>query len=499
MGHSGEKLMIYAPYAIWGPHFETDLELAQRHIDSGGEVVFLYCTGELLTCFPNQNHSKSVCRMCLSRFRKGIEWLGTSKVTAKNFLHLTPEQQGEIDQLAVRKFSLLKEIRAFTLHGADIGVAAISSVISILREPKPDILEHGLLIRNNLISAARVFFSLYNHISTERPDRLVVFNGRYAQLRPALSAAKILGVKTLVHERAGVLERFSLMTDTTPHDINAIQVEMQRISRSFRCAEEVREKIAREWFEERRHNVTQGWESFTKQQKRGHLPDLAKDRLNLAIFISSEDEMEAFEEWRSPIYLNQNDGIQQLLSDERITKKFKIFVREHPNLVGIDNSQTRMLRELACRFKGNFCFISGDSPVSTYSLVDECDLVLTFGSTVGIEAVYRDKASFLMGKAYYEHLGCCVVPGSHNELVEKLLAFAEGNRSMLPTAQTCREAIVTYGLFNKQWGHLFKYAQVVDLRTMRMKRSDKTIRLRPSLFPWLLYQGENLLNCGRKP
>lgn len=495
---TGGKIIIYAPYAIWGPHFETDLELAQRHLDTGGEVVFLFCSGELLTCFPNQSHSRSICRMCYSRFRKGMAWLGTEKVVKKNFFNLTVEQEREIEHLATLDFNSLEDIREYRLCGADIGVAALSSVISILREPKPDIFQYGDVIRNNLISAARVFFSLYNHLQIESPDRLVVFNGRYAQLRPALSAARMIGVDVSVHERAGVLNRFSLMTNTTPHDIKAIQAEMNRISDSYDGTEEIRKSIAEEWFEERRLNLTQGWESFTKQQKIGHLPELAEDRLNLVIFISSEDEMEAFDEWRSPIYINQNEGVRQLLLDKRIISKFKIFVREHPNLVGINNSQTRILRELAGQFNNDFCFIPADSPVSTYSLVDASDLILTFGSTVGIEAVYKNKPCFLMGRAFYEHLGCCVFPASHNELVAKLFAFAEGDRSMLPSNQVSHDAVIKYGYFNKEWGHQFRYAQVIGLRTVRMKRSGKFTRLRPSLFSWLIYHCERLFDFGLK-
>ena len=499
MGNNPGKMMIYAPYAIWGPHFETDLELARRHLESGGEVIFLYCTGELLTCFPNQDHRRSVCRLCISRFRKGMDWLGTTNVTVKNFYHITSEQQNEIERLKTQDLGSSEDLRNCTLQGADIGVAALSSVISLLREPKPDTAKYGSLIRNNLISAAHVFFSLYNHLQVERPERLVIFNGRYAQLRPALSAARIIGIEVLVHERAGVLNRFSLMTNTTPHDLKSIQEEMLRISKNFVGTNDSKIRTACEWFEERRKNVTQGWESFTTQQKQGQLPELSINRNNLVIFISSEDEMEAFEDWRSPIYIDQNDGIRQLLSDKRIIDKFKIFVREHPNLAGIDNSQTRLLRELAVEFGDSFCLIHADSPISTYSLIDASDGILTFGSTVGVEAVYRNKPSFLMGRAYYEHLGCCVSPDSHNELVEKLLAFADGDRSMLPADQACHNAVITYGLFNKEWGHLFRYAKVMDLRTVLMKRAGKFTRLRPSLLSWLLYQAERLLYFGRKP
>lgn len=490
-----KKILIYAPYAIWGPHFETDLELAQRHLDDGDEVVFLGCYGGLLTCFPNQTHRKSICLMCMSRFSKGMKWLGRSNVAVKNFLNITVQQQQEIDKLCTMELSSCDDVRSIVLEGADIGVAAISSVISILREPKPDVSKHMDLVRINLISAARVFFSLLNQVRAEHPDTLVVFNGRYAQLRPALSAARLLEVESWVHERAGVLDRFSLSINTTTHDLGAMQQEMLRIAKTSELDESEKQKLAFEWYEERRGNVTQGWESYTAHQQWGHLPELAADRLNLVVFISSEDELEAFEEWRNPYYPDQNDGIERLLSDARLTGKFKIFVREHPNLQGIDNSQTRRIRYLAERYS-DFQLIPAESTVSSYSLLDQSDLVLTFGSTVGIEAVYKGKPSFLIGRAYYEKLSCCVQPKCHEELITLLCAFADGDRTMLPSAELCRDAVVTYGLYSKLWGHTFRYVTVHGLRTVTMTRDDRIKLLRPSLFSWLLFQGETFLQRG---
>jgi hypothetical protein len=488
---SKQKLMIYAPYAIWGPHFETELEIAQRHLDDGGEVVFLGCRGGLPTCFPNQEHRQSICRMCMARFRKGMAWLGKSNVRVKDFLKITPEQQLEIDRLSGINYASCEDVRNIALEGADIGVGVISSVISILREPKPDVVKHAQLIRINLVSAANVLFSIFNHIDLERPDKFLVFNGRYAQLRPALSAAMLRHVDSCVHERAGVLDRFSLSSNTTTHDLLAIQEEILRISETADYDQAEKERSACEWYEERRNNVTQGWESFTAQQQRGHLPELSSELLNLVIFNSSEDELEAFEEWRSPFYPNQNSGVSSLLSDSRIRDKFKIFLREHPNLRHIDNTQTRQTRELARQYP-ELHVIPAESPVSTYSLLDQCDAVLTFGSTVGIEAAYRGKPSFLMGRAYYENLGCCVTPRSHEELIDLLLSFASGDHSMLPPSEKCRDGVIVYGIFNKLWGHAFAHVKVHGLRTVSMMRGKKSTRLRPSLISWLLFHWDRL-------
>ena len=484
-----KKLVLYAPYALWGPHFQIDLELAQEHLEQGYEVTILACNGALLTCFQNPDHRRSICRMCRSRIRKGYEWLANRRVTLTDFFRITPGQQNIIDEVAGRTFASCQEVENFSIDGVDVGRSALSSVISLLREPKPDIARYEGLIKLNLISAARVYFSLHNHLRELQPDKFILFNGRFAQLRPALGAARKLGIETYVHERAGVLDRYSLTRNSSTHDIESIKSEIDRISTETYMDFIEREKLATEWYEERRNNKPQGWESFTATQMWGHLPELAPDKLNLVIFNSSEDELEAFSEWRNPYYTDQNEGIERIIT-RLDTERFRIFIREHPNLTGLDNSQTKRLRELAQAYP-QLTVIPADSPVSTYSLIDASDIVLTFGSTVGIEAVYRKKPSFLMGRAFYEDLGCCICPNSHEDLVAKLNSFADGCREMMPEEASCHRAVVLYGLFNKLWGRTFRYVKMYDLRTASMIRGGKEQFLRPSLISWLLFRGQN--------
>jgi Capsule polysaccharide biosynthesis protein len=484
-----KKLVIYAPYALWGPHFQTDLELAQEHLNQGYEVTILACYGELLTCFQNPDHRRSICRMCKSRIRKGHKWLGNKRVTLANFFGITAGQQKIIDKVAGRIFNSCQEVEDFSIKGVDVGRSALSSVISLLREPKPDIASHEELIKLNLVSAMRVYFSLHNYLSEQLPDKFILFNGRFAQLRPALGAARNLGIDTYVHERAGVMDRYSLTHNSSTHDIESIKYEINRISNGTDLDYIEQEKLAAEWYEERRNNKSQGWESFTTAQMWGQLPDLASDKVNLVIFNSSEDELEAFSEWRNPFYKDQNEGIERIIACLD-TERFMIFLREHPNLTGIENTQTRRLRELAKAYP-HLTVIAAVSPVSTYSLIDASDIVLTFGSTVGIEAVYREKPSFLMGRAFYENLGCCVCPNSHKDLIAKLNAFANGCREMLPKEDSCHRAVVRYGLFNKLWGKKFQNVKIYDLRTASMIRNGKEKFLRPSLISWLLFKGKN--------
>ena len=164
-------------------------------------------------------------------------------------------------------------------------------------------------------------------------------------------------------------------------------------------------------------------------------------------------------------------------------------MRVHPNLSKSDNSQTRFLEildhEFGDRKSGNLEVIPASSSISTYDLIDACDLIITFGSTVGIEAVYRGRPSILMGKALYEDLGCVIRPNSHEDLIEILnhyvLFRSLPKAYSLPDTQTLEIATIKYGFFFKQWGYPLEYVKFHSLDKASLHRNGKEYFVKPSL------------------
>jgi len=421
----------------------------------------------------------------MSRFAKGLRWLGDERVTVKNFHWLTDRQQQIVESLSNSCFATIEELSNISVEGADIGLASFGSVVSYLREPEPDLHQHRSLFVAHMKTAATTYFSIRNHLEKERPRTFVLFNGRFAELRGALRAAQELAVHTLVHERAGVLDRYSLTSNTSPHDIGEMISAIDSTYSESPLNASEKGKIAAEWFMERRSNKAQSWYSFTANQQVGLLPDLAIDRLNLVIFNSSEEEMVSIADWKNPFYIDQNEAIGLLAEELASDRRFKLFLRVHPHLRGISNSQTEGIKRLAEQFP-DLTVIPADSSVSTYSLLEKCDLVLTFGSTVGVEAAYVAKPSFLMGRAIYENLGCCVRPASHSELLDMLRRIAAGDRSMLPEPTVVKRAVERYGFFFKCWGNIYQHVMPVHVgKSVMVKNGCKTV-LRPSVLSWLV-------------
>lgn len=462
-------LVSFAPFAKWSPHFETDLELIQAHLDSGGRAVVLSCRGELPTCELNPTHEPVICRLCRSRFESGMGWL-RGDVTERSFLSLDADERTFIKQLQLREWASLDEVRDFRIDGADIGLAAVSSLVSMLRESAPDVREHRDALSRHLGTAATVYFSMRRQLSDLAPDTFVLFNARYSALRPALRAARSLDIRTVVHERAGYQDRYQASVNTSPHDLSEFKRDIEA-AWPLGGLDAAGERAAHRWFEERRQGVEQNWKSFIRDQRSDLLPEgLDRERLSVTIFNSSEDEFVAIEEWKNQFYASQNAGIDRLLSDFAGDERVHFYLRIHPNLGGLSNSQTREIEAMADRY-ANLTVIPAESPVSTYSLMGASKIVLSYGSTAGVEACYSGTPAILMGRATYEDLGLCLKPDSHEALVALLRAAAAGEPIHAPTDTEL--GLLKFGHYFRVKGTPYRYVRPAGLFAAQMVRDGR--------------------------
>jgi hypothetical protein len=86
--------------------------------------------------------------------------------------------------------------------------------------------------------------------------------------------------------------------------------------------------------------------------------------------------------------------------------------------------------------------------------------VLTFGSTVGIEAVFWGTPSIHAGVSYYHHLGGTYNASSHEDVIALLKAD-------LPPKD--RTAAFVYGYYLNTYGIPFKYFQATGVGAGRFK------------------------------
>ena len=463
------KILAVTAYCLNTPHFETELEIIQSHIDKGDEVTLLGCNFSFPSCDVNLKHRRDVCFKCIGRRKAGIKSL-SRYVEIKPIIHLTKEDRVDVEELKSRLINE-NELDQLMIGNFDIGYGILSSLVSAKREPRPDLSQNELskIASDMLVAATSTYLSIKNYLASGQYDRVYVYNGRYAIMRAVLRACQASDVECFTHEKGGTLDRYALFKNALPHDRKIFQ---NNLKQSWESAEEdERASVAKAFFEERRNAVDQSWFSFIKEQEEGKLPNTWDDsKRNIVLFNSSEDEFSAIgRQWEEKIYTSQNEGLKRLVSEFIDHPDWHFYLRVHPNLKNINNSQTREINLLDYP---NLTVIPAASPISSYALMDKAEKVIVFGSTMGIEATYWGKVAILLGRSFYEGMEVVHEPKTHTEAFEMIRSDLEPKE---------KERTLPYGYYSKTFGIKFKYYKASGVYTGEFKgqviRMDTYTRL----------------------
>jgi hypothetical protein len=357
----------------------------------------------------------------------------------------------DIDVPDVPVFDSIDDVKAYTWRGDNYGMEAASTVISALRDPRPDLRVHQNMVQAAVATTIRTTQALEHILRDVAPERLYVLNGRRASQMGAVRAARRVGTPLFTYEIGHDTENgFVLIPETYFHDLDAFRQQIL----CFWDRLEDKEKgwqIGSSFFTDRRYGTGGQFieAQFTDQQESGRLPEgFDPESQNIAVFNSSEDEFAAVDGYQNPVYADQIAALPQILEDPCLDANLTFYLRVHPNLKGVDNHQIREIRKLT---HPNIRVIPPESDVDTYALMDACDRVLTFGSTMGIESAFFGKPSIVVGQVPFGHLGSVYVPNSHEAVIDLL------NDSDLPTLD--RLGAVQFGYYMVARDHPFRHTE----------------------------------------
>lgn len=444
------KILIISFYNdIWATHFATELELAQRHLDDGDTVELLGCDGCITACEQNPTGLPALCDMCRVRRLKGTRLL-SAPVVEHRFKKYLPANVEQLEREFLESIHDVESAKAARYQGQDLGWGALSSTMSFCRDPFCEGAESRTFILRFARAAVRCYMAVDGFLAsrTQSFDRVYIFNGRFAVTRAAFRACQKHRMDVRIHERGSTTQKFDVLDNVTPHDREAMQARIQQ--NWDQPSSEDRHSKGRAFFLARRQGRAEQdlGRNFVRLQVIGSLPETwDKEKRNVAIFTSSEDEFAGIgDEWRNRLYRTQTEAIHRLIGDAQGRyPDMHFYVRVHPNLLDVHNRDVDAL--LATR-SPNCTLIEPGSSISSYSLMEAVDLVVTFGSTVGIECTFWGKPSILAGPALYDELDVAYVVASHEHLLD-LLGCELAPKSV--------DNAIKYGYYLQTFGTPFKY------------------------------------------
>jgi hypothetical protein len=428
------------------PHLETSGEICINERLAGSSVGFVFIYVD--------NPDDTPCSPLLARFgrhkrkvHKLQRLLSAEGVTQVAQPRLANSAFRDAGNFARNCLATMDELKNLSYKGAALGIGAASSLISFTGDEEPDVSAHSDLINRYLRASALVFEAACVLIPQYQPKSVLVFNGRLACARAIVEAARQFEVSCLLHERGATFQRYEIFD----REINNMAYMRQRVRHAWDQAGIDREALGRSFFHRRHNGDGIGWTSFIGDQERGSVPARGASR-RLVYFSSNNDEYATACEMEHALFESQREAVRFLIEWVGQQTNVELVIRVHPG------AQTKSLREREwwdSLTGANVKLESSASKTDSYALAESADTVLTYSSSMGVEASFFGKPVILLGDTDYRGLGCAYEPETLEDL-EALLA----QTALLPKHP---ESALPYGYYSLTFGREYRIYQPFNL------------------------------------
>ncbi|MCA9118573.1 MAG: hypothetical protein H6822_03820 [Planctomycetaceae bacterium] len=401
-----EKILLHVAYPLWRKNSLVALARAKQLQVEGHDVTLSYCATTGGTCAVNYTGNPLACLVCQASTRRISAQLGLAAIPLK------PEPQPSEPISIAEKKALVEGVLSGLISTFRLFAAEIRS-IRLMR----------WIARRYYRTSLGMLAAFKSVVRQQQPDRIEVFNGRHACSKFPLLAAEHF------HLPFNTLEVTSrqqpiIFHGHTAHDRFGIQRRILNLEPDLEFASR---------FFERRQSPSHN--KFAKRHASRFTPPEANGyRRKVTFFLSSQDEFASLgKAWKSPFV--DSDVISEA---SRRWPDYFFCVRFHPNQVDVGSDIISPFREVAER--DNVQVYYPDDTANTYQLIDWSDVVVTFGSTVTVEACWRGKPAILLGPSFYDQLEVADTPASPEAFYELL------GHELLPKDRTNAARVAKYFL-----------------------------------------------------
>jgi hypothetical protein len=379
-------------------------------------IVFISCATGLMPCYSNPKGKESLCQLCMFHTRVAL------KPYEERIKHVQigPEANKLHESF---KYGSVADIKKIEHRGVKIGLGAMSSYISTTRNIEPLMsTEFRRYVDAQLSYQVQLTDVVYDQVEKHRINEIYFFNGRTSDTRPLYDIARLKEINftslELIRE-SNESYRVNEFPNCLPHDIS---YHDKRITALWnKNANEQTIEEAADFFRKRREGqLVRDRKVYTKDQEEGKLPEgFDENQKNIVIYNSSQDEFVSLGDFieDKSLYPVHEEGLKALFEEFNGDESYHFYLRLHPNLREVKYTYHQRLKDLGERY-ANVTVIGADSDISSYSLLDKADQVITFGSTVGAEACFWRKPVILLAGSLYYYLDVAYIPKTKEEFFE---------------------------------------------------------------------------------
>ena len=447
----------------WWPSMEN---LIRGEIENRVNTChLLFCDFEYSCCEANKRGLREDCGEC-TRITKNFFYENFSIEERKFLKPLSLQEASEwrfqdainvADKINISNY--LKSVAEFkTLTYMDfkqLGYGVISSLFTNFVRPfddeNIDLVKYNTVLKNLTVNSIATYLIVKSYIQKHNINKAYIWNGRMAYPRAVIAACQELGVDWYVVETGHKYGYYSKYFRTLAHDINCWKNRVRSTWQAIGNMPESRE-IANKFYTDRPNKALN---DFINLQTKGFLPQkVVKNKKqqekvkNIVVYLTTNRESMSISPGLDSysLFLSQINAVKFLVEHYKgQEREVNLIIREHPNQKISNPALVFLTMPEYAKF---VTLLTPDSPVDSYELMREADLIITFHSTIGIEAAYwkREKAIQLKPSNYFTGLEVTTIPRSEEELI-KLLDSPPGK-----VTESNFEDVLAYGYYMSTFG-----------------------------------------------
>ena len=488
------------------PHLETTLEITSRlSLKNNVDYVHLGKYVSRPTLF-----SKNILKRKLQLTRRvsrakiyieesirknaQIEWINPKLIN-----HSINKYRNEVKKIIrALRVNDMNELKNMQYKNYNVGYGIANNLISENKDTNPFPLREIDMkeIKENFSSSIKsIMFAEKLLSSKAKYDCVVLLNGRFACENAFKQVAKAKGLEIFFHECGAPypFNRF-FFEKYMPQNFDERKKEIKYIKESMPKA--LIQQIGMKFFVRKTNGDGVYEKSYVSNQS-----DELSERLNtiidsfktnkkpiISFFTSNDDEFNIIEgvKDRFPVWRSQRLAIESI---SKIAKELGCYfiVRVHPNLKGKSKKEKLRWQNLGERImKNDGYWISQEDPEPTYSLIKTSDIIITSGSSVGVEAIFLEKISIAIAKCYYDR----IIPSINLAMTPEILKMqisAYKNHNKIN-----KEDSYIYGAWAMEYGTKFQYFVPTEYGFGAMKNGTRIAS--PGITQRLISKFKSLIN-----
>ena len=381
------------------PHVEHLMFLGKLLERAGHDVCYLTCDSSVSNCYARQLKGTSKVIECSQCIVGGVRSYATKKITSISVAESNISDQ-RIDDMCLSS--------SCTLTRTESEVEWNEAQVVGIRE-------------SLYSSVATTYGSTVRWINNNQLDGVICFNGRMDLTRGVIEACRDLGVPFITHERTWFGDGLNLTPNGNCLALGPLSKMVDEFS--SRPLTKRQAQIAGKYIGDRflQKNSLE-WRLYNKNPEPAPWPINSEKGKRVLIIPSSKNEFAGHDDWKSG-WSSNTDALNDFFECFAISPKNAV-VRCHPNWsenIGRVSGERSLGHYRKWAKKSGVYFISSESKLSTYDLIQQADIVLVNGGSSSVEAGACGKQVICLGPSTYQKSGFVQTFMSKSDMKEHTL------------------------------------------------------------------------------